>query len=294
MAILNLVYQEYSDIDYKITRFPDGQQSLVILDNHLSKLEIEIVSRLNNFLDLELIICATQALKEMGIKEISLTIPYCIGGRSDRKFTCGGINYVKCVIAPILNSQNYINVNILDPHSDVLEACINNFQKIDIVDTLIENVIRDYESYIPHKSFDNTIIISPDAGSLKRIYDICKNIQYKGNVVVANKHRNVETGKIIATNVQIPVHEANKDIFIIDDICDGGRTFIELAKAIKFSRNLSSIVHPNNYGKIYLIVTHGIFSNGLDELKEYFDGIYTTNSVREIEDSFINVTNIFN
>ena len=34
-------------------------------------------------------------------------------------------------------------------------------------------------------------------------------------------------------------------------------------------------------GKIYLIVTHGIFSAGYTELEQYFEHIYCTNSFAE-------------
>ncbi len=39
------------------------------------------------------------------------------------------------------------------------------------------------------------------------------------------------------------------------------------------------------FAKVYLIVTHGIFSAGFAELTQYFEGIYTTNSYREIADN---------
>jgi ribose-phosphate pyrophosphokinase len=61
---------------------------------------------------------------------------------------------------------------------------------------------------------------------------------------------------------------------IIDDICDGGRTFVELAKAIKDGRPTA---------KVYLVVTHGIFSAGFYELNELFEGIYCTNSYEDIQ-----------
>jgi len=64
-----------------------------------------------------------------------------------------------------------------------------------------------------------------------------------------------------------------KDLIIIDDICDGGATFINIAK--HFRENYGDLK-----GKIYLIVTHGIFSKGTTELGQYFDGIYTTNSYK--------------
>jgi len=267
---------------YEISRFPDGQQSIKIVEHNYDGFysmryqttPIIIKSRLNTFQDLELIICANQALKEIGVKSIKLYIPYCIGGRSDRKFQEGGINYIKTVIAPILNSQNFDEVRVMDPHSDVLEACINNFVKLNntqLVKFALSNV--DNKDYAQ----DRICLVSPDAGAYKKIYDVGKLFGIK-EIITASKVRDLDTGKILKTVV--PSLESHNDMkyVIVDDICDGGRTFIELAKVIKEEK-------PN--AEIYLIVTHGIFSSGFDLLSEYFDGIYTTNSIKDIQDGVI-------
>jgi ribose-phosphate pyrophosphokinase len=299
---LNLVNSNDSlSFKYEISRFPDGQQSLRLIEDGYNTFQslrdsdqahgITLKSRLNTFSDLELIICATQALKEVGVKNIELYIPYCIGARSDRKFMEGGINYVKTVIAPIINSQGYSKVTILDPHSDVLEACINNFEKIDNID-LVSFALVDYflskgfETWSA-ENFENVRFISPDAGALKKVFHVAEAVKYRNEVIIASKHRNLETGKIDYTNVPMSVHDADKDVFIIDDICDGGRTFIEIAKAVDEVRKLSSSVKRENYGKNYLIVTHGIFSFGFDFLVKHFDGIYCTNSVKDVRDGTI-------
>ncbi len=65
------------------------------------------------------------------------------------------------------------------------------------------------------------------------------------------------------------------------------RTFIEIAKVVDEVRKLSSSVKREHYGKNYLIVTHGIFSVGFDFLVQHFDGIYCTNSVKDIRDGTI-------
>ena len=59
----------------------------------------------------------------------------------------------------------------------------------------------------------------------------------------------------------------------MDDICDGGGTFIGLASELM----------SKNAGAIYLAVTHGIFSNGFDGLNRKFRGIFTTDSIKNIE-----------
>jgi ribose-phosphate pyrophosphokinase len=216
---------------------------------------------------------------------INLVVPYFLGARSDRKFQEGGINYLKQVICPIINSQNFSNVTVMDPHSDVLEACINNFKKVNNFN-LIDEALKE----IGDKN--KIILVSPDAGAYKKIFDVGKHFEIN-KIITATKIRDLVSGNIIDTYVPLSVYDADKNFVIIDDICDGGRTFIEIAKAIKMSRKLSSAVLPSQYGKIYLIVTHGIFSAGFNQLNEYFDGIFTTNSIQNIEHPIINQLNIF-
>jgi ribose-phosphate pyrophosphokinase len=275
--ILNLVNPKNSDIGYKISRFPDGQQTInLVTQTDRRDYHITIKSRLNNFKDLELIICATAALKDLGFRKIELFVPYFIGARSDRKFAKGGVNYLKDVITPIINSQGYERVTVVDPHSDVLEALITNFDKI-TNQHLVSYSINKILNLEKLNSTNEIDIISPDAGAVKRVYDVSKNINFKGNIITASKQRNI-SGDIIRTEVPDLYDTPGKRVFvIIDDICDGGRTFNEISKAI---RN----IRPKNIfnDSIYLIVTHGIFSAGFLELSNHFNKVFTTNSFSDI------------
>lgn len=264
--ILNLVYPEKSGIKYKISKFPDGQQTIDI--DYIPTSIIEIRSRFNSFKDLELIICATQALRNMGATDISLYVPYFLGSRSDRKFQDGGVNYLKQVVCPIINSQNFSSVTVVDPHSDVLEACLNNFNKENNFE-LVKNTLLD----LVRIDSEEVVLVSPDAGAYKKVYDVAKEFNVE-KIITATKVRDLKTGNIIRTEIPI-LDQHNKLMYVIvDDICDGGRTFVELAKEIKLNRPTADI---------YLVVTHGIFSAGFGLLSEYFDKIYCTNSVSDIE-----------
>jgi len=273
---LNLVNAENSDIKYKVSKYPDGQQSISLdlpdTDFH-EKITVSITSRLNSFRDLEVIIAANQALREFSyVENVKLNVPYFLGARSDRKFEAGTSNYLKTVICPIINSQNFSRVTVLDPHSDVLEACLNNYHKHNN-----HRLVKDALTKIDNRdgAQDRICLVSPDAGAYKKIFDVAKKFNIE-NIITATKVRDIKTGKILRT--EIPTLNQHDDLkyVIIDDICDGGRTFIELAKAIKGSRPTA---------KVYLIVTHGIFSAGFAELNQYFEGIYTTNSYRDIADN---------
>lgn len=298
MKTLNLTNFKTSDIKFEVLSFPDGQQNIVIdiksmyisfastpttsIDPH-----VVISSHLNNFKDLELICCAVASLREIFIEcpinSIALNIPYFTGARSDRKFVEGGNHYIKGVIAPIINSLRFRKVSVLDGHSDVLEACINNYVKIDNT-KLVEWAINDIATAVKTEGGYTTkelVLVSPDAGAMKKVYNVVDKLGLKCNIIIASKHRDVD-GKITHTEVPFNKEDVGKDYIIIDDICDGGRTFTEIVKVME-ERHLA--IHGLNvpFPKIYLIVTHGVFSKGFKELARYFDRIYTTNSVKELD-----------
>jgi ribose-phosphate pyrophosphokinase len=63
----------------------------------------------------------------------------------------------------------------------------------------------------------------------------------------------------------------------VDDIADGGYTFIELAKKLK----------ERGVDKVYLVVSHGIFAKGFDNLKENIDHVYTSDSFAVFSTDFV-------
>ena len=270
---LDLVNQEKSDIKYKISSFPDGQQTVDLTDTIRQYNDpIYLKSRLNSFKDLELIICATQAIRnQIPNKEIKLYVPYFLGSRSDRKFQDGGVNYLKQVICPIINSQNYSSVTVMDPHSDVLEACLNNYEKENNF-KLVKFALNNIDN--KDGAQDRICLVSPDAGAYKKIFDVAKFYGIS-NIITATKVRDMKTGNILHTEIPVLDQHNNLTYVIVDDICDGGRTFVELAKVIKAGRPTA---------KVYLVVTHGIFSAGFKVLNEYLDGVYCTNSYRDVAD----------
>jgi len=279
---LNLVYSEKSDLPYKISKFPDGQQNITISSTAaLSREPIIIKSRLNNWLHLEIIVAAVAALREMEIGEIRLEVPYIVGGRSDRKFEEGGNNYIKHIIAPVLNSLNLRFITTIDPHSDILEACLNNFKKKSN-EELVKfafSKIGDFDA----RNIDNHFtIISPDAGASKKIFKLAESIGFKGDIITCTKDRDKD-GKLSRTVVPFTLPDYQKSYIIIDDICDGGRTFINIAEELKVQLlKYDSAIYTKYPPKVYLIVTHGIFSAGFSKLSEYFDGIYCTNSYSDL------------
>lgn len=274
---LNLAHPEQSEISFNITKYPDGQQDFKILyPEYLEGTNdiIEVYSRFNSWLDIEILCCVQSALNNLGNPPKVLHLPYLMGARSDRQFIRGGSSYLKDVIAPEINSLEFDKVVVHDPHSDVTEALIDNLEIVSNLE-LVKFVVE-------QENLEQFTVVAPDAGALKKCYKV--GDYFKQSVMACSKQREVGTGKILGTSVYYKQfleegrHLLGTPFIIIDDICDGGRTFIELAKAFR---------EQGNSSKMILVVTHGIFSKGLDELREYFDKIYCTNSVKDIKDPLV-------
>lgn len=273
MVRLNLVDQNNSTIKYIVNRFPDGQQN-IILDCPPGVLEytkIAIYSRLNNWRDLELIVCAKKSLDLLEKNDVHLYVPYICGSRSDRQFSEGSNNYLRDVICPIINSMNFKTVTSMDAHSYSLESCLNNYKHLSMgnfYEWCLNDLLRENRGF-------PISLISPDIGASKRVKYVADNFPLRVNkdIIVCSKIRDKD-GNLNLVDVPFAEDGYNGQVLVlVDDICDGGRTFIDIAKELRI----------DFHGRLYLIVTHGIFSKGFGELDKYFQGIYCTNSYQDID-----------
>ena len=104
--------------------------------------------------------------------------------------------------------------------------------------------------------------MAPDAGARKRVQALAKKLGV-ADVRYAEKVRDPQTGRI--TETRVPDDIPAQPVLVVDDICDGGRTFLELAAALRDKTD-----QP-----LYLYVTHGLFSKGFAELNARYAGLYT-------------------
>jgi ribose-phosphate pyrophosphokinase len=268
MHRLNLAKPEASDIKFEKIKFSDGQPHIKLTRVPFKETDgVIITSRLNSMDDLFYILEATQVMRAKGFPRISLNIPYLIGARMDR-FMTENEPFTLKIIANIINSQNYERVWILDPHSDVSGALIDNVIIESNVGFATEMIARDRTGL---RERHDALLVSPDAGAYKKISKLAEGLPSLAGIVMASKVRDLKTGEIKATEVYQSVVGA--DCYIVDDICDGGRTFTELAKVLR----------QDGATRIVLIVTHGVFSKGLSPLFDSgIDAVYTTNSISDI------------
>jgi len=240
--------------------FAGGEPHIKISGSFDPASVVQLTHRINSFNDLGLICTTVDALKRMGAKAIKLFVPYFPAARQDRVMIPGEPLTVK-VYADIINALGLDNVTVFDPHSEVTPALLNNC-------TVIPNHV--FIQKVVAQVGEGVKLISPDGGALKKIYKVSEFLG-GAEVVECSKIRDVKTGKLSGFKVYADDLKG-ADCLIVDDICDGGGTFIGLAEALK----------AKNAGKLYLAISHGIFSKGFDELGQYFEQIFTTDSIKEI------------
>lgn len=258
--ILNLDrnFQPFGEgIEFKDFIFPSKCEAHIKLPP-ISSDEALITTRIKSSDDAMTLLLATDALRRNGVREIEVFIPYLPYARQDRQMTEGEPLSLK-VFAEILNAQNYSKVTVYDVHSEVSLALINNSKSINN-HKFVSEVLKDDENYY---------IVSPDAGAYKKIFKLCQHLQYHDEIIMCNKLRDVSNGTIKSMTIS---HDdlQMKNCYIVDDICDGGATFTGLSYELR----------RRNAGKIYLIVSHGIFSKGIESLIN-INHIYTTDAFND-------------
>ena len=241
------------------TTFPGGESCIRVTMNEPVEPHLTLELAFENNGDLfDLALLCDALRRKFPLHTLKLWMAYVPYARQDRVCNEGESLSVK-VVADFINGLYFDAVCIVDPHSDVTPALLNNVRVVK-QETLASHMFL-------HTERCSTYIVAPDAGASKKAREFTKVGGYAG-VIQAEKVRELSTGKILETHVQSE-HVGSNNFLIVDDICDGGRTFIELAKVLR----------PLTDGKILLFVTHGIFSAGTEVFDNLIDEVYTANPV---------------
>lgn len=259
----------YTEIEFDMFQFSGGELHIK-LNNNIDYSVIDkvvITNRFKNGDDLLKVLIAKDALQRKGVSHFDLVMPYIPYARQDRQ-CFDGESFTLKVFSTLINSAKFDSVIVFDSHSDVAPALLDNCKNTPNND-FVWATVMDIKKKAPA---DKLFIVSPDSGANKKTNKLFSEVVNFDGIVKCDKKRDLATGAL--SGFEVFSGDLNEtSCLIVDDICDGGRTFIGIAEALR----------EKNAGDLYLFVTHGIFSNGLEELNKYFRGIYTTNSVKDVE-----------
>ena len=248
-------------VELKVLKFPGGECHVTV-ETGVAADRLELKAHLPHAEAAMTLLMTTDALRRAYPgTPIDLHLPYVPYARQDRVANPGESLSAK-VFCDLINAQQYRRVLIQDPHSDVTAALLDRV----VIDDPLPALRRALERIRARCA--NVALVAPDAGARKRVLKLAAQLELP--VVFADKIRDTRTGAITGTDIQGELPDCA--LLVVDDICDGGRTFTELAQAVHDKRGAAGR-HP-----LYLYVTHGIFSKGLDALLSGYAAVFTRNN----------------
>ncbi len=165
-------------------------------------------------------------------------------------------------VAEFINSLNFSEqTQIVEPHSDVTPALINN--AVEVYPTVkIFHQVKDIIWFNKDKDY----VYYPDAGAEKRYSKKIGNLKS----ITGFKKRDFETGQITSLEIMGKI-EGNPKIIMIDDLCSYGGTFMLGATKLR----------EIGVSSIHLIIGHcenSIYKGDILKTR-LIDEVYTTDSI---------------
>ena len=246
------------------TRFPDGTSQVWKLNiAAFQKAPVKIVWHFEEEAELIWVNQLSTLLQAEGLAIQELYMPYLPYARQD-KAVSNNSTFAKTVFIDMLFKAGIGKISALDAHS--AHAQVFSYSAKPYIAQAIEN-------------FKPEVLVFPDAGAFNRYGQMLD--EYNLAVLVLDKDRDQATGEIKALTIDVALSTANLvrqttekplKMLMVDDICDGGATFINAAKYL--------CSQYSNGCTLGLYVTHGIFSKGFEGLmKAGISEFFTTQSL---------------
>lgn len=254
-----------------IRHFPDKTQLLKI-DRNSEENYLNFIWRYENDEELVTLMFLTKHFDDVCPgKDKLLYMPYVPNARQDRTKYSEEVFTLK-YFCDIINSLNFKQVIILDPHSNVTPALLDRV----VVKSPRSTVLDVVEHLVGLDEFD--YVYFPDEGACKRYSDLFPS---RKNVLIGHKVRDWETGKIQGLRITTPEgYEPDefqcmgRNVIMIDDIISYGGTLAYSAdklKSLGFEHIYAYATHTENS---VLDPEKGILLKRLED--GTVDHIYTT------------------
>ena len=204
-----------------------------------------------NFDDLALMVTAWRMLQRRFNQSKRFVVPYFPFGRHDRRrdeWDSDPLQMALDIVRPMLDANCLVTI---DPHSDVSGVIPHISQRF-----VVEQFLLAHPEGVSGEHFDTIVI--PDNGATKKSYEWA--FRFPQSIVLqGHKKRNVRTGELTGFYVDSDdcILASAKQILIVDDICDGGGTFIGLA---------DWLAEKCEGHEITLLTTHGLYTKGVQDL----------------------------
>ena len=221
------------------------------------------------------------SINRLGQKNIYIYMPYLPYARQDHPGKSGEPLSLR-IIGNLFSSVEYAKLIVTDIHSHHAQSFFSDKIKNIPLSFKIE---QDPTLFFALKNQQYDVVLAPDEGAKARAKSVADLLNIK--VLNCLKTRNDTTGEpLLILPKGIDSLPQNAKILVVDDICDGGRTFYNLAQLLTQAQGSSS-QDRIKVGKLGLLITHGIFSHGITELKKFYSDIYCIYNYSDVSENDI-------
>lgn len=226
--------------------FPDGSLMMMDFPSLIVKNDCNIVTwQYESDSELFTLICVAKHIRKItnNKSDIMLEMPFLAHARMDRVKSQTEVFTLK-YFCEIINSLNFSKVIVLDPHSNVGVALLNNIV-VKSPERLIDAALYDIEGGNidgGQKYSGTTVIYFPDEGAMKRYSDM--SVFKDRTIVYGHKIREWKTGEIVGLKIRDrdgeeilrgssknPVN--GKVVLMVDDIISYGGTLAYSADGLR-------------------------------------------------------------
>jgi ribose-phosphate pyrophosphokinase len=245
--------------DATVNAFSDGEITVQINEN-IRGYDVFVIQPTcchvnHNIMELLLII---DALKRASANRITAVIPYYGYARQDRKVQ-PRVPISSKLVADLLTAAGTNRVITIDLHA----AQIQGFFNIPVDHLYAAPVLFDY---IKKSSFEDLVIVSPDAGGVERARSFAKRLD--ASLAIVDKRRE-------AANVSKVMHVIGnvkgRDVIILDDMIDTAGTITQAAQAL----------YDNGARRVCAACSHGVLSGpAIERINEsVLEEVITTDTI---------------
>ncbi len=231
-----------------IQRFSDGEFQPVFLESIRGDYVFLIQSTFSPSDNLMELLLMIDAARRASAYKIVAVMPYYGYSRQDRKDK-PRVAIGSKLVANLLTAAGADRVITMDLHAPQIQGYF------DIpVDHLDSSAV--FIPYIEKLKLENLTFAAPDVGSANRIREIAS--YFNSDMVICDKHR--KRANEISSMVVIG-EVTNRDIVLIDDICDTAGTLTKAAKLLKDkgARSVRALcTHPVLSGNAYANIENSV------------------------------------
>ncbi len=229
----------------EIQRFADGEFRPSFKESLRGKRVFIIGSTFAPTDNLMQMLLMIDAAKRASAQYINAVIPYFGWARQDRKDE-PRVPIAAKLVASMLETAGASRVVTMDLHADPIQG----FFEIP-VDHLYSSTF--FIPYIEKLHLDNLVIASPDMGGAKRAHAYAKYL--KADVVISYKQR-LRANEV--SYMQIIGDVKDKNVVLVDDLVDTGRTLVKAA----------NLMMEQGARSVRAVITHPVLSGNAVELIE--------------------------